>query len=647
MKRIKFYPVNDLLCGYNLNNSEQVLKPYANGEEISDINVAIEIFNIKKYFDAEIFLSKWSSEKVECLKAQVQEAFGQVAKFIKLITQDNLAFLYESLEKQYEDDFWYLINKFKVYKNINDEYFRSFLNHSGIKLLHLLRNRDITRYYGNIIKEFMVKKDSTAVLLLKHYELEDEGQNKQLHLPDQLSNEDKEEILVKYIDNENANLNYLKLIANIQSNKNEIEINPKTRLKAKRKVQIIEENFFQEKPSMAIKMSVSFLNFSDKEIFNSVVEDGSMSIAYNRKWILENDDYATILNNFIYLFEYVDTQMRIMLVNSEETMSVFERLVHSNSKKAYKKGLGFEQINAISSMQLSGYYNLLLSENIRLEDVVEWFFKDYLSSEFNIKNFQITMPSENSTILEKCTNIMPTLESVLKQFTLLVKDGEIDFELLDIQSEQLMYKNIPSLVENKYVYGIGEEFEQVTFLLFSDQSLLSYHKKQKREYDSYSDLMSYENFKRDDYSDYELTAIDWLIEHGYLEVDQEEYINMKNSLLINILKNLYYKKVISYWKYNLENRKIIDELCKRDIVKFESSLLTKPEQDYINYFLNKSQFNNGFDLRNKYIHTQPYSMQSEKIHHQNYTIFLKIFILIVIKINDDFCIFEELQQQNS
>jgi hypothetical protein len=93
-------------------------------------------------------------------------------------------------------------------------------------------------------------------------------------------------------------------------------------------------------------------------------------------------------------------------------------------------------------------------------------------------------------------------------------------------------------------------------------------------------------------------------------------------LLILILKDLNTNEVISYWKYSESGRKIIDDLEKKNVIEFESSLFSRPEQEYINYTLNKSQFNNGLDLRNKYSHTQPISGVNEMIHNQNYMIFL-------------------------
>lgn len=46
---------------------------------------------------------------------------------------------------------------------------------------------------------------------------------------------------------------------------------------------------------------------------------------------------------------------------------------------------------------------------------------------------------------------MPAMESVLKQFSLFVSEGEIDFDLLEIRSEHIIYGNIPTIFEKKYV----------------------------------------------------------------------------------------------------------------------------------------------------------------------------------------------------
>lgn len=86
---------------------------------------------------------------------------------------------------------------------------------------------------------------------------------------------------------------------------------------------------------------------------------------------------------------------------------------------------------------------------------------------------------------------------------------------------------------------------------------------------------------------------------------------------------------------------MMDELCEKGILKFESALLSSAESDYFNYYLNKASFVNGFDLRNKYIYEcQPNEKGSEKIHQNNYYLFLKLLILLIKKNNDDILIYD-------
>ena len=50
--RIKFYSVNDLSSGHNLNKVEKVLKEYhESNREIQNINDIIELYNINKFFE--------------------------------------------------------------------------------------------------------------------------------------------------------------------------------------------------------------------------------------------------------------------------------------------------------------------------------------------------------------------------------------------------------------------------------------------------------------------------------------------------------------------------------------------------------------------------------------------------------------------
>lgn len=134
---------------------------------------------------------------------------------------------------------------------------------------------------------------------------------------------------------------------------------------------------------------------------------------------------------------------------------------------------------------------------------------------------------------------------------------------------------------------------------------------------------------------------------NYIYIDSNGFIKISNNKLITILKDLHENEVINYWKYPILYRNEIDKLIDKKIVEAESSLLSRPEQDYFNYYLNKSSFNNSLDLRNMYVHgTQFNDDNDESVHYTNYITFLKLFILIIIKINDDLCTYDRLKFNN-
>jgi hypothetical protein len=76
-------------------------------------------------------------------------------------------------------------------------------------------------------------------------------------------------------------------------------------------------------------------------------------------------------------------------------------------------------------------------------------------------------------------------------------------------------------------------------------------------------------------------------------------------------------------------------MVNENIIFFENSLFSKPEQSYFNYFLNKSEFTNGLDLRNKYLHGTQANPEEITEHEYAYFTYLKLLVLVLLKIEDD------------
>lgn len=639
MNRVKFYSNGDLLSGYNFNKAIEFVKKLEDDDKYYNINDIIELYNILKFFNESTLDTLTKEVKDICINSK-PKLNKTIKNFCDDINDSNLKKYLNEVDLNYIEDFFEILNKYKIYKKISNNAFEDVLNENENYMRIVITNKELVLKFDEILRKYLLINKNSAELLLYEYEIKHIKNHVKNFFPKSLTKDDREKILVDYINSDLANLNYLRIIVNLQST-SELSISNKTKLLAKRKIEKQEKDLFDKNSGIRMSTTVKFeKNLTDTVKFKLNCEN--MEFTYSIDWIEENiDDFSTLLNNFIYLFNYVDMQMRWTVVSKFYYMGVFERSIFIRSKRDYPVNTIFYRLNQLAEMQLYGYCEQLKICGVRIEDLILWFFNYYLPSEFNIKNFNINMPSKNSSFLEKCRTILPELDSCLKQFNYYVEDGIIDPDLVQMSSNHMFFKDIKSLLKNKYVYSNGKEFDIIAYCFFSDQCMLGYFEKEKKKYENFYELLMNENIKKDEIVKYEQTSLNKLINHDYIFIDNDGYIKITNKTQLYLLKDLNDNAVISYWRLNNKQRNEIDLLVKKGLLKFSSSLFSKPEQDYLNYNLNKSEFVNSLDLRNQYEHgTQPFG--NEKIHHNNYIKFLKLFILIIIKINDELCINDEI-----
>lgn len=640
MDHVKFYSNIDMSSGYNFNKALDVIKNLQETKDNYNINEILEMFNILKFYNKE-WLKYVEEENRELCKKSEKVINKIIGKYCESINENNVLELLSDVDFNYIDDFFKFIDKYKIFNRISTTIFKKILKMKETYLYYVLDNKNLVNYYDKEIRQTLIKTTKSAEIILNTYEVEHINYNKK-YFPKSLSLEDKENIFINYINSDDYNLNYLRIIVNLQST-SELNISDKTKLLAKKKVEEEEKNFFDKNSGMEMTTTVKFSK-KIKNAYEFKTDDQNWDFTYDLNWIEENkEDYSILLNNFIYLFGYVDSQMRFTLVSKPSYMGIFEKSIFMRSKRDYHTSMAFNRLNQLADLQMIGYYGQLQKLNVRLEDIITWFFKDYLRNEFKIENYNISMPSKDCNYLEKCRTLLPEIDICLKQYNYYVEDGIIDSELLGISSTHLLFKNVKSLLKNKYVYSAGQEFDLISYYLFSDQCMLAYIEKIEEKYSSFYDLIINENIKEDEIIRYEQNSLKKLIDDEYIIIDENGYIKFKNKKQILLLKDITKNEVISYWKLSKSERIEVDDLVEKGILKYDSSLFAKSEQDYLNYYLNKAEFINSLDLRNMYSHgTQPFG--NENIHYTNYIRFLKLFILIIIKINDELCIQDDIKK---
>lgn len=624
---IKYYGKNDMSIGWALEDSEEKLQAFSSESTVENVNEAIELFNIVQLLDTEVRLRKWDEDTYNEYKAKSPLLMKLCAKFFSKINNDSFMEIEECVCISYLEDFWTLVEKFKVYERISKDTFKRFMEDSNPTLWVILKHKRIVDFFGRELSDVLRVSEQTPELIAHNF-LE-AGEKIRYYFPKELLPSEYEGILKKYVESENPNPNYLHLIM-IHNSTKECPISDKLKLSAKKAYHKYWEN--NQASGTGIGYGVE-LSFGDVPDVVSYEKDGyTIKYTYDIKWLEENLDYPTILNNFKFLFEYFDMFWRCTFVAVESEMGVFEKDIGLKGKKEYIKGTSFNMCNMTSTLQMNAYYNFLQKNNISLELVIKWFFEVYLKEEFGAGGFVYNPSKNDASWLDKCRNIASEMDGVLKQYRMYVEDGQIDRELLEMSSEHIVLSMVPSFLENKYAYAESTDIHHQMHLLFSDQSTITYTEKTKSSYNSFCLLIMSEEMRRSDFFEYQLPAIDWLIEKNVVYVDDNEVLRLNRKYIV-ILADMY-KHDVACVQYYGKYKTILTEMKDSNDIRMESTLFSVPETNYLNYMLNRSEYSNGKDLRNKYIHST-YPME-EDVQMQDYMDLLKIMIIIIGKVNEEF-----------
>jgi len=630
--RVVFYSKEDLSKGHNLNLAEPILRNFDSKKQFN-LNDIIELYNIKLYFDNELFLSTWSKKDINEFKETIKEIWDVIRRYWININGNNIIELINNLEIGSHTTFWLLIEKFENYKKISEKTFCDILNNDNIGIREILYRKKIVNYFDKVIREYLLEFVKSAELLLSQYEEKHDENYSNLHFPKCLTLEDREFILLQYLEYDDANLNYIRLIDNLK-NSDRLKITPKTRLKANRLAKEKNEEILKTGYTVKYGTQVEFAK-DQEEPKKEVWEGNTQKVSYSTDWIKEHNDSFSLFHLFSFLFGYTNEFGNITLISKDIELDEFEKIM-MQSKNAYSTGVLFNQKSNLSHLQIFSFYHYLKKNNKSLEGIILDFVKEYLNEYFGLRNFRIVFPTDNASNLEKVRMIAPEFESMLKQFKLYVTEGKIDHDLLQISSAPLNFKNIPSLVNKKYAYGYGKEFQKLKFLFFSDQSMLWYVEPYKDKYKNLYYLLLFEDIKLDDFKRYQKPAIEELIEEGYLKINSKDYVKIEKFVMLTLIGKLFEDEVLSYWHFTTDARSVIDEMEKKELIYFDNTLFAENEQKYFNYYLNKSEFTNGLDLRNKYLHGT--NRNSDKEHENSYFIYLKLLVLAILKIEDDLII---------
>jgi hypothetical protein len=180
------------------------------------------------------------------------------------------------------------------------------------------------------------------------------------------------------------------------------------------------------------------------------------------------------------MFGYVDLSMRWQHTEKASARGAIEDTFLVKGVKSFISGQTFRTINTLATMQMAGYYDVLSKQGIALENIIKWFFEEYLAAEFSAPGFVCNVPQASDSYPSKCKLMVSAMDGVAKQYRMYMEDGCIDRELYERSSEHMLYEELGSFQSCKYIYCNDNRLVEAQRLLFLDRSHITYTPKTRK-----------------------------------------------------------------------------------------------------------------------------------------------------------------------
>ena len=246
-----------------------------------------------------------------------------------------------------------------------------------------------------------------------------------------------------------------------------------------------------------------------------------------------------LLHYIRYGFEFLTNSGMVSLVSKDSDSSVLERTLSVSGKFSYQTNIAFRYLEAISLLQITALQQVLADEGTNLETSLKAFYEQYLKEKYGYPSGILSLADSTADWVTKCKAIAPEIEAIAHRYDLFAKTGSVDEELLIISSDNVRVTEANSANPGRYynIKGKPDELYRLFYLFFSDQSMLTFVEPFKEDqYISFFKLLSEQDGKipYDNYQNYQLRDIDYLIEKGYLSKGDDGMLFVEKPMEISI-----------------------------------------------------------------------------------------------------------------
>lgn len=598
-----------------------------------DLNQVIELSNIIQIVRSVKCPANVTPEKFNEYRKETDAISRFVFSYFQQLDLSNIETIFQSVWTYYPLDMLELLERFDLLEKISDSSVQNLLNKKLVSLIHILNCEKWVKKYNQVITDCMMNNKDAAEIIIKYYLVKNSREREDFTFPKSLTEEKKISILNYYVkDVIEADSDYLELIENAPIIPG-LDIDDKLRLKAKKAKEKSLEKYFEENGYVPYACTAVFQEIDEDKEKSCNEKDRHVYFIYSKKWIRDHLDFPTLLNNFIFLLDFFDLELRSKFALRKKSI-IDEFLGEIEGIKHYPINTRFKNSQMICHEVLSEYVNELGYYGISVEDLIDYFFKEYLKENFDISDFEFKKPSKTASLDERIKLLFVEIDSLLKQLKYYREDGCIDEDLMSISSKPVGIGELKSFQEQKYAYAKGKDLKEEMRLLFKF-CLMFGVKFAWKNHNPLVQIIAKEYLFITDFSKLAQEKINWLIERGSLHLREDGSLGL-NVVRCDLLYDLYENEVICFAHQPEKAKEILENLKNADEIDIGDTLFSRQEINYFNFVMNKKEFSNGMDLRNAFLHGSFRGTEQDLQHAYIET--LKILIMIVVKANEEFCL---------
>ena len=630
-KRVVYFGRNNYAAGFYRDRCLSVLASAESVDPIS-INDAIEAHQIKLTVDGipELF----RDQSIGDYSSQATILFSKACRFVSSeLENKSIGEVYDQVELQYGKEFWELVEACEAWQKMKAPAFEKLLMDHPECLGMVLQYKKPIECFADETKRALINNPRYSAELIVSRLAAEATSEKALNLPQNLGNSEIDGIMLSYINSETANPNHLSVLRNWPSGKvSKYNPSPEVRVKAKQQYDRSMDDLFRNGNGLRYSTGVT-IDMTQFACKGMAREGLNLTHSFSGRWLKEYMDPATVMNNLIYVFDFVDSHGLMQAPARKHEEHGILATLGMHVKGEYRKTTGFQMRSGLTYVETMAYASFLETNGARLESAIEWVYNQYFAEEFGITGFSLALPSEKATWLDKCKAIGPEIERAVKAYSLYSKYGVIDDGYFPYESVR-SFSSVMALKGKKYAIA-GSNFERFGGLLFSDQCMLSFFHAEEISESSFFEMMMKHSVTRGDYPEYLQPSLNELIENGFVAERDEDGRLMPTDYAV-CLKILWERDAVPLFRLGERDLDIVKSLADRDVVGYCDKLFAPFEANFLDYMFNDASYPNSIGLRNQYDHASSSieDPQADTIK-EDYFELLSLLISITLKINEE------------